>query len=407
MSAPRAALATIVLAAIGLAISGLIASVHHKIAAPSGYQPSFCTVNETVNCDVVLSSSYAYVAGIPVGWWAALAYVLFAVGSVIAMRSKRATRRRQVATALFAAAVGAVGYSLFLACVAFLILRAVCLLCGGLYVVNAGLLVATWLLVTAVRAEGRAGGRQAGGARARTRWIATGAAVAVLTFVVLAWWEGSRNPGALSAEEVAEKYPDFYKWYTSQPIVDAEIPPGHEKGETEAGDSAEVVITEFSDFECHFCAEAYRNLKRVLPRFGAQAQLRFHHFPLDSDCNPSVSRTIHPHACLAAMASECAARQGRFWGYHDLLFENQHALGRDDLVRYADELGLDHAKFLDCLGGDASRRAVDADVREGMRLGVTSTPTFFINGRKVSGALDPDMFAHAIRIERDRAKSKS
>ena len=407
MSAKRAASATIVLAAIGLAISGLIASVHHNIAAPSGYQPSFCTVNETVNCDVVLSSSYAYVAGIPVGWWAALTYVLFALGAAIAMRSTRATRRRQAATALFAAAAGAVAYSFFLACVAFLILRAVCLLCGGLYIVNAGLLVATWLLLTAVRAEGRAGARPAGDARSRTRWIATGAAVAVLTFVVLAWWEGSRNPEALSAAEVAEKYPDFYKWYTSQPVVDAKIPPGHEKGETEPGDAAPVVIIEFSDFECHFCAQAYRNLKRVLPRFGAQVQLRFHHFPLNADCNPSVSRTIHPQACLAAMASECAAQQGRFWGYHDMLFENQHHLERDDLLHYADELGLDHAKFIDCLGSDASRRAVEADVQEGERLGVSSTPTFFINGRKVSGALDPDMFSHAIRIERDKAKSKS
>ena len=99
------------------------------------------------------------------------------------------------------------------------------------------------------------------------------------------------------------------------------------------------------------------------------------------------------------MASECAAAQGRFWEYHDLLFENQSALDRDSLINYAQRLGLDHTQFIACLESDEPRRAVARDVKEGDRLGVTSTPTLFFNGRTVAGALESDKVEHAIRLE--------
>jgi protein-disulfide isomerase len=161
-----------------------------------------------------------------------------------------------------------------------------------------------------------------------------------------------------------------------------------------------VVIVEFSDFQCPHCARAYRDLKRVLPRFRSDVQVVFRHFPLDKSCNPAVTASAHPYACLAAAASECAAAQGRFWEYHDVLFEHQSALGRDHLVRYADDLGLDRARFLACLDSDAPRVAVRSDVAAAEKLGIKSTPTFFLNGRVLRGALESDKFEYAIRLER-------
>jgi len=159
MSAKRAAAATIILAIIGLAVSIVLVRIHSQLESTAGYA-SFCNVNENVNCDVVLSSEYAKLFGIPVAWWALLAYGAFIVGAGVAGVGKRASQRRQSASALFALSLWSFGFSLYLAYVALVVLQAVCLMCGALYLVNAGLLVSTWMLLSAIREEGRRGRRQ-------------------------------------------------------------------------------------------------------------------------------------------------------------------------------------------------------------------------------------------------------
>jgi len=121
----------------------------------------------------------------------------------------------------------------------------------------------------------------------------------------------------------------------------------------------------------------------------------FAHYPLDSACNPHVERR-HPHACLAAFASECARQQDKFWEYAEKLFDNQGALERDDLLGYANELGLGAAEFTTCLDAPATRDKIRADLELGMQLGITGTPTFFTNGYKWTGALPPSILAGVI-----------
>jgi protein-disulfide isomerase len=127
--------------------------------------------------------------------------------------------------------------------------------------------------------------------------------------------------------------------------------------------------------------------------------LVFRHFPLDTSCNTLVSRSLHPDACLAACAAECAGAQGRFWEYHDVLFENHDDLERDDLFRYAREMRLDVPAFRSCLDDPATRARIGEDVQAGARAGVASTPTLFINGRAVEGALDSAYYHYAYVIE--------
>jgi protein-disulfide isomerase len=255
--------------------------------------------------------------------------------------------------------------------------------------------VSTWILLSAIRNEGRRG-RRAEEPQGRISLVTGGAAIAVVLFLAVAIWEGmDGDTRQLSAEEVAERDPEFSRWYMDLPVTAVEVSGGHTKG-----GPAAVVMVEFSDFECGHCAKAFRNLKQVLPRFGNDVELVFHHYPLSASCNPAVTGTGHPYACLAAMASECAAAQGRFWEYHDLLFENQSALDRESLLSYAQRLSLDREQFVACLESEMPRRRVANDVQLATRLGVQSTPTFFLNGRTVAGALAPDKLEHAIRLER-------
>jgi protein-disulfide isomerase/uncharacterized membrane protein len=400
MSAKRAAVATIVLALVGAGISGEIALVHARLASSPGYV-SFCNINELFSCDVVLSSEYSHFAGIQIAWWAMLAYAAIVAAAVGSMRASRASRRRQAGGVVFALAIAGALFSGYLAYVALFVLQAICILCSGLYVVNAALLVSSWLLYNAVRNEGRKVGAHAEAWQGRL--IYAGAAGAVAVFVALASWEASgRGAETMNKTELVERDPEFSRWYMALPVAAASAEGGHRKG-----GAASVVIVEFSDFECGHCGHAFQNLKRVLPRFGNDVALVFHHFPLDSACNPSVTSAMHRYACLAAMAAECAGEQDRFWEYHDTLFANQSALDRQSLIGYADRLALDHSKFLACLDSDRPRRRIEADVREAARLGITSTPTFFLNGRTVAGALEPEKLEHAIRLERAAVQTAS
>lgn len=104
-------------------------------------------------------------------------------------------------------------------------------------------------------------------------------------------------------------------------------------------------------------------------------------------------------ACLAACAAECAGRQGKFWEYHDLLFHNQTALAREHLFGFARDLELDVGRFRACLDDPATLDVIRGDVRAGDALGVKSTPTIFINGRRIEGALERQYYDYAITIE--------
>ena len=176
---------------------------------------------------------------------------------------------------------------------------------------------------------------------------------------------------------------------------------GHSRGNA----SAPVTIVEFSDFECGHCANFHRSVDDVLHRYGQSVRVVFHHFPLDSECNPSLTVQLHREACLAAVASECAAEQGQFWQYQNVLFNNQKQLGRQSLIEYATRLGLDTTRFATCLDSPEPRARVQNDVTEGAALGVDSTPTVFINGRLVKGALEPDLLCAAVTLARSAPQS--
>jgi protein-disulfide isomerase len=139
---------------------------------------------------------------------------------------------------------------------------------------------------------------------------------------------------------------------------------------------APVVLTVFSDFQCPFCSRITKTEYEVFNMFPGKAKLEFRNFPL----------SFHKDAHLAAQASLAAEAQGKFWEMHDKLFENQKALTRPDLDKYAGELGLDVDKFKKALDDGAYKAAVDAQMKEGEAAGVRGTPSIYLNGRKFQAA---------------------
>jgi len=152
----------------------------------------------------------------------------------------------------------------------------------------------------------------------------------------------------------------------------------------------------------HPDVQAFRDLHDLV-RSRPDVSLVFRHYPLDASCNSHVARSPHPDACLAACAAECAGRQGRFWEYHDVLFENNEHLERESLFRYARELGLDVKTFAACLDDPATRTRIGEDVEAAARVGVNSTPTLFFNGRTIVGALPERIYYDYALIIEQRA----
>ncbi len=152
---------------------------------------------------------------------------------------------------------------------------------------------------------------------------------------------------------------------------------------------AEITIVAFSDFQCPFCSRVNPTLAQILQTYGDKVNVAFKHLPL----------RIHPDAPAAHAAAESAHRQGKFWEMHDKIFANQREIKPDKLREYAQQVGLDLAKFdKDVTSPDVKKR-IDTDSQEADKLGVSGTPAFFINGRYLSGAQPFESFKKIIDEE--------
>src|SRR3989344_7026042 len=158
---------------------------------------------------------------------------------------------------------------------------------------------------------------------------------------------------------------------------------------TQGDPQAPVKIVEFADFQCPACATAYPIVKNVLSQNQNKVYFVFRHYPLSS----------HKNAKVAARAAEAAASQGKFWQMYDLLFENQKdwaeaSDAKDKFEEYAEKIGLDLQKYNEDLA--SVDKAIEQDYADGNKVGVNSTPTFFINGQKYSGVIQQTQFQQII-----------
>jgi len=154
--------------------------------------------------------------------------------------------------------------------------------------------------------------------------------------------------------------------------------------------NAPITIIEFSDFECPFCNRFYTD---TLPQIQKEyidtgiAKLVYRDFPL----------SFHQNAKPAAEAAECAGEQGKFWEMHDVLFENYNVLSRAKYTTWAEEIGVgDIGAFDECVDSGEMSAEVDNDFNAGRAAGVTGTPSFFVNGQKISGAQPFSAFKAAV-----------
>ncbi len=172
------------------------------------------------------------------------------------------------------------------------------------------------------------------------------------------------------------------------PVYRVELNPGG--APSKGAVNAPVTLVKFEDFHCPFCKEAQATLVELAARYGERLRIVHKDFPIDS---------LHPQARLAHVAARCANEQGKFWPYHDALYNNAPKASPADLTSFAKQVGLESGQFEACLSSGKFAAAIQSDIDEGTKAGVTGTPAFFINGRVLGGAQPLEQFVRVIDEE--------
>lgn len=371
----------VILSLIGAVLSAYLTAIHLRYLSTG--QPSACNFNETLNCDVINTSPWSEVRGIPLSHLATLFYLATGLLSVVALRRDEWLRRLR--PWLLLGALGAVGLSLVLAGVSAQ-LRALCVFCASLYAVNLALLVAMLAGGGAVADLGSLPGQLGGDLRALLRPPALALTLVALCGAGVSIYAVAGAVTAAHEQATARKKDVRIDLY--DPTAPAIGPAG-----------AAVTLVEISDFECPFCQRASETIAELRRLYPEQLRVVFRNFPLDQACNPLLKRQIHENACAAARAAICAGAQGpeKFWQYAEKLFSG--ATEPTDLPEHAKALGLDEASFAACQKEPATAARIATDIEACSKAGVVAVPVFLINGRRLAGAQPIEAFKALIDEE--------
>jgi uncharacterized membrane protein/protein-disulfide isomerase len=405
---------------LGLGASAASAYVHYRLIADPTYT-SFCDISETWNCESVYRSAYGTFAGVPVAvggvLWFAFALLLLLTAesaapqpalpaSATRVKGKPAappplvTQGSPVSGYLFVLSTIALAVVLYLGYASFFVLKTFCILCLITYVAVIGIFLVSG-------GAGAAPVQSLPGAAARDlqRLVRHPVALTLAILYVagaaslIAFFPREDGPATASSTSAAaaalppvqdEARQQFETWLAAQPRVPL----------TEPTDGAKVLIIKFNDYQCPPCRQTYNEYKPIVEKYQSQfpGQVKYvtKDFPLESECN---NGGVHAASCEAAAAVRMARLKGKADPLEAWLFDNQPAMTPELVRRGAREVGgipdfdAQYPKVLEQVRGD---------VALGRQLGVSSTPTFFVNGVKIVGGLRPQFFDAAIAYELKR-----
>jgi len=387
-------------ALLGLGASAVSSYVHYQLLTNPSYT-SFCDVNASVSCTQAYLSQYGSFMGVPV---AIAGVIFFTIAAVLAgvVGSARSKARENAAGYIFLLSTVGLAFALYLAYASYIVLGIFCILCAITYVSVIGLFVvsggATNFPMTTIPSRA---------ARDLRTMTSTPAALVLLLVlgaggaVLIAAFPSERSAAAAQEQAYANFEPlpadqrkQVEDWWAVQPRVDLPIP---------AAEGTQVLVVKFSDYQCPACRTAFEALRPVLAKYqGQPVQFIKKHYPLEGECNSNAAGMNHYGSCEAAVAYEMAKSTPHLARLDKWLFDNQQRLSRD-VVRDAAraEAGIENfeAQY------DAVLQTVRADAQLGQQVQVSSTPTIFINGRKIPCCPPPAMYDALIDIAMRDAKA--
>jgi protein-disulfide isomerase/uncharacterized membrane protein len=385
----------VALAAVGLAAGVYLTFSHYRILSGQQLEGSFCQISEVVDCDAIAASRYSDFLGIP---WSALGSVVYLLVLTLGLLGWAVRDFRILSCRLIVIlALFSILLDVYLAIVGFVVLQKVCLVCVLTYVVNIGLLVCSRVssgetvfasLAGGARDLSALVGRASGqGAIIQRLCVSSAGVVILLSSVivgVLHWhYSGWSGEMALRVVENLRK----------QGPVEVDL-----AGAPRAGSlQPKIRIVEFSDFLCPYCRRMSLVLDIVRKRYPEDVAVFFRHYPLDSECNRFVAKSLHPEACRIAKMSVCADRVGLFWELLPLFFpENPSWQARLEGALRAK--GGHLSSLLQCAAEPGTADRVLEDIQLARKHAVDTTPTVFLNGYKLVGYYDPHTLSRIVEM---------
>jgi len=363
----------------GLADSVYLAVSHYRVYTDIGYS-SFCALSKSINCDTVSQSPYSILLGVPVPVWGVLGYLVFSLLLGLAWRERR--RQKDGWALLQSIALLFSLYSLVLAFISTYFVHSYCIMCILSYGINLLLLFYAWLI--------------------RKRFQLPRLFIGLRRDVNLLW----RSPAArrvclvvlIFAIVGMTGFPPYWSYAEPLPIH------GLQSGMTEDGHPwigalhPELEITEYTDYLCFQCRKMHRYLRKLVDRYPDRIRLIHRHFPMDNAINPLVREPFHVGSGKMAILAIFAAEQGRFWQMNDALFDLARQRGELDLRELAERTGVDLDGMRQAL---ADRKDLEMklakDIWAGMKLDITGTPAYVIDGKVYLAQIPPEIFRAVMR----------
>ncbi len=399
MRSTRGALVTLLLSLIGIAVSGFLFYLHLGLMRGELLGGAACRAAGAFNCYAVTAGPWGTFLGVPLALWGLVGYIVVFALSLLGRQSQEWAVHALTLILLLAAIF--VGVDLVLLAIMALAIRYYCLLCLTTYGVNLILLVISARAVDYPVSQFPWRIGRALGALVPSRERAAAALFWGIVFIGVVSVAGLHVSSIFVARGTLRGARNqIREFLDKQPRVNIDV-----TGDPTIGrPDAPIQVVEFSDFLCPACQRASRLNTVMFAGHRQEVVFAFKNYPLDTTCNEKVGRMVHPGACQVAAAAECLHQQGKFWAFHDIVFEKGHSYKVDSIEPDVAKIGADLQQFRACMQSGQGLEAVRRDIAEGVQIGVTSTPTYVINGISVSGGVNPAIFEDFVAVLRENRR---
>ena len=352
-----------ILTLAGLFDSIYLAVSHYRIYTDIGYE-SFCAISRAINCDTVSQSRYAILGKLPVPVWGVIGYLFLLLLLVIARKADDGNRR--IWALLFTVTLFYSGYSVVLAVISHLYIHSYCIMCIASYAINFLLLFYAWLIRRRFDPDSYLKSLKKDFLCFGNRWR-------MATTILL--------PFAIAGGVLWHSFPAYWQY---RPI---EVSVKLQTGKTAEGypwigsENAELVITEFTDYMCFQCNKIHNYLRRLMNRYPEKIKLIHRHFPMDSEFNPIVKVPFHEGAGKLALLAIQAEKVDKFWPVNDELYARAIESNVIEISAIAESVGLNSEVLTRSLNNPTNLRKLNHDIIDGLKLGISGTPSFVIDGK--------------------------
>lgn len=361
-----------VVALIGLLISVELSIIYFNANFNSGSAPSFCSINEVIDCDAVSKTTFSRFLGVPLSLWGFGFYSFILLILLFPFHKFELFKEfKHPKSYVFTLASLSIVVSVIMAYVSSFVIQKICVLCHALYFANF-LLFLLCLTGHSIKDLYKNTFTDLKNILSDKKWVITAIVSALAGIIIVSLI-------------------NIYQPFTPPKKVKEPEQVNHnykigEIGNILGSKQAQIVIKEFTDYECPFCSVSHKMMLQLTSEVKG-VRVEHYDFPLNSGCNSTVKGKSHKNACIAAYYAKAARKQGKFWDLATLFFENQSDLSEENILKLAQTINLDIEKLKKDAYDPELKKEVEKDFKKAESFGVYGTPSYIIGIKKYEGIM--------------------